>query len=185
MLRIKGVHAVRIFELLNQYETIGKRIIRVEDLRHICGIEQGRYRNYNAIKLYVIERAKEEINAKTDYEIDYHEIKESRRVAAIEFTIKKRTHFEKCQHEKASIISKELRSPNILVEQIMEYGFSRIPAKKFLQQNSEEVVRNALKSVNLQIERKNVKNPKAMLRTAIREHWKPDVFLSRKNGFVV
>jgi plasmid replication initiation protein len=133
------------------------------------------------LKRKVIEHAKQEISTKTGYEIDYTEIKDSRKIVAIEFIIKKRTHFEKHQHEKTSIILKELRSQNILIEKIKEYGFSIPTAKKFLQQESEEVIENALKAVNLQIERGNVKNPKAMIRKAIQGHWKPDVFLSKKD----
>jgi plasmid replication initiation protein len=117
--------------------------------------------------------------------IDYEEIKESRKVVAIKFLIKKnnsfrKTEIEKLQDEKSRIIQKEMRSESILIGEIMEYGFSRLTAKKFLQQNSEEIVRNALKSVNVQLERGNVKNPKAMLRTAVQKNWKPDVYLSKK-----
>jgi plasmid replication initiation protein len=180
VLGLKSTFSRRIFELILQYESIGIRKISIDDLRKYCGIEEKQYKDYFDLKRFVILHTITEITAKTEYDISFCEIKESRRVAEIEFTIKKRTHFEKHQLEKALIISKELRSPNILVEQIMEYGFSRITAKKFLKQNSEEIVRNALKSVNLQIERKNVKNPKAMLRTAIQERWKPEVYLSKR-----
>lgn len=178
---LKSVFSLRIFELLIQYEKIGKRKLTVLELRSMLGIYQDEYILYGDFKRRIIQHSINEINAKTEYDISFSEIKESRRVIEIEFTIKKRTHFEKHQLEKAVTIQRELRSKNAVFDQLMEYGFSRETAKKFLQQNSEEIVRDALKSVDIQIERSNVKNPKAMLRTAIQERWKPEVYLSKKD----
>lgn len=175
-LELRSVYSVRIFEILLQYESIGKRKILIDDLRLYCGIEKKEYSLYADLKRYVIERAKTEINAKTEYEIDYTEIKEYRKVIAIEWIIKKKTHFEKSQKEKASILQKELRSLNALIEQIMEYGFSRQTAKKLVQQGTEKEISDAIRAVDLQVERRNVKNPKAMLKTAIQERWNPEVF---------
>lgn len=180
LLQLKSIYSIKIFELLKQYEVIGKRTISVDDLRTYCGIQKGEYRNYNAIKLYIIERAAAEINAKTEYEIDYKEIKDARKIVDIEWTIKKKTHFEKYQKEKAEIIRKELRSKNALIEKIVEYGFSRQAAKKLIDQGTEQEINNAIKSVDIQISRGHVKNPKAMLKTAIEERWKPDTFVSKK-----
>ncbi len=85
---LRSVHAVRIFELLKQYKSIGKRTISIEELRDYCGIKKNEYKNYFDLKLKLIERAKTEINSKTDYEVDYREIKESRKVARLEWTIR-------------------------------------------------------------------------------------------------
>jgi len=79
-----------------------------------------------------------------------------------------------------SIIQKELRSELALIEKFMEYGFTRQTAKKLIQQGTEQEIGDAIKAVDLQVSRGQVKNPKAMLKTAIKEHWKPDVFVSRK-----
>jgi plasmid replication initiation protein len=182
LLQLKSIYSIRIFELLKQYEEIGKRKITIEELRTYCGIKSGEYRNYNAVKLYVIERAATEINAKTDYEIDCTEIKESRKVAAIEWTIKKKNLQKEEHSQKLITLQKELRSELALIEALMEYGFSKGIAKRFLKTNEEEVIKNALKSVNLQIERGNVKNPKAMLQTAIKEKWHPEVFKKKKRS---
>jgi len=180
LLQLKSIYSIKIFELLKQYESIKKRKISVEDLRAYCGIQKGKYRHYNAIKLYVIERAAAEINAKTEYEVDYKEIKESRKIVTIEWTIKKKTHFEKSQQEKATILQKEFRSDSTLIEKIMEYGFSKQAAKRFIQSDVEENIINAIKAVDIQVSRGHVKNPAAMLKKAIEERWKPDVFVGKK-----
>ena len=63
---------------------------------------------------------------------------------------------------------------------LVEYGFSRTIAKRFITDNDEDVVRDALKSVNVQMDRGRVKNPKAMVQMAIKEKWKPEVYKARK-----
>ena len=88
-LKFKSIYAVRIYELLSQYAPIGKREISIEDLRAYCGIEEKEYALYGDLKRKVINRAKEEINTKTDYDVDYQEKKESRKVASLDWTIKK------------------------------------------------------------------------------------------------
>ena len=62
----------------------------------------------------------------------------------------------------------------------MEYGFTKQAAKRLIQSDTEEGVINAIKAVDIQVSRGHVKNPKAMLKTAIEERWKPDVFLNKK-----
>lgn len=175
-LELRSVYSVRIFELLLQYESVGKRKINIHDLRSYCGIEKKEYSLYADLKRYVIDRAKMEINAKTEYEIDYTEAKECRKVIAIEWTIKKKTHFEKSQMEKAVIIQKELRSENAIINQLVEYGFTDSQSKKIVKSNSQETVINAIKSVDIQVLRGKVKNAKAMLTKAIQEKWHPEKY---------
>jgi len=151
VLKLKSIHSVRIFELLLQYISIGNRKINIGELRSYCGIEKEEYAGYGMLKRKVIERAKTEINEKTGYEIDYEEIKESRKVAEIKWTIQKKTHFEKAQAEKAELITKELGSKNVLVDELMEYGFSKIAANRILKNNQESNVANAIKAVDLQV----------------------------------
>lgn len=178
-LGLKSVYSVRIFELLAQYEYIGKRVMNVNDLRSWCGIPDGEYHLYSDLKRRVIDRAKTEINAKTEYEINYKETKESRKVIALEWTIKKKTHFEKSQIKKAEIIQKELRSEKAIIQQLLEYGFTDSQSKKIIKSNDQEIIINATKAVDIQISRGKVKNPKAMLTKAIQEKWHPEKYRDR------
>ena len=179
-MKLKSVHSIRMFELLLQYLIIGNRKITIEDLRFLCGIQQKEYIGYNMLKRKVIDRAKTEINAKTEYEIDYTEIKESRKVVAIDWRIKKKHIQLEGTAEKVRQLQKEYRSESALIDSLVEYGFSRTIAKRFITDNDEDVVRDALKAVNIQVERGGVKNAKAMLQTAIKEKWKPDAYRKRK-----
>ena len=179
-LKFRSVYSVRIYELLSQYESVGRRKINIDDLRLYCGIEKNEYKDYGILKLRAIERAKSEINAKTEYEIDYKEVKEARKVVSLEWTIKKKTHFEKSQEEKARIIQKELRSENVIIQELLEYGFTLPHSRRIVKDNDHESLVNAIKSVDIQVERGKAKNPKAMLRTAIKEKWHPEKFIKRE-----
>lgn len=175
-LKLKSIYAIRIFELLLQYNKIGTRKINLCDLRSYCGIQENEYTGYGMLKRKVIERAKTEINTKTEYIIDYTEIKESRKVVAIEWTITKKNLAKEEQLKKIAEIQKELRSQDVIIEALLEYDFSKPMSKRLLKNHGEEVVKNALRAVDLQIQRNHVKNPKAMLQTAIQEKWHPEVF---------
>ncbi|NDE63937.1 MAG: RepB family plasmid replication initiator protein [Chlamydiae bacterium] len=179
-LGLKSIYSVRMFEILIQYESIGKRTISIENLRSWCGLSPDEYPFYADVKRRIIDRAKMEINTKTGYEIDYREIKESRKVIELEWTIKKKTHFEKSQEEKSRIIQKELRSGNAIIQQLLEYGFTLPHSRKIVKDNDHETLVNAIKSVDIQVERGRAKNPKAMLVKAIQEKWHPEKFVDRK-----
>lgn len=180
-LGLSSVYSVRVFELLSQYVTIGKRLTTIDELRSWCGIHKSEYKLYADLKLRVINRAKNEINAKTEYEVDYKEIKESRKVVAIEWTFQKRTHFDKQQLEKAITIKQELRSINAITEQLIEYGFTKQAANKIIKNHDEEDIANALKAVDIYRANHDVKNPKAMISKAIEEKWQPEVYKNKKS----
>jgi plasmid replication initiation protein len=175
-LKLKSIYAIRIFELLLQYGHIGTREISIADLRAYCGVEKTEYLLYADLKRKAINKAKMEINSKTEYLIDYKEIKESRKVIALEWTIKKKNLQKDQDLKKLTVIQKEIRSEALLVETLMEYGFSKGIAKRLVISHGEEVVKNALKAVNIQMERKQARNPKAMLQTAIQEKWHPEIY---------
>lgn len=181
-LKFKSVYTVRIFELLLQYESIGVRKTPLEELRAYCGVGEDEYALYADLKRKVINRAKNEINAKTEYEVDYREIKESRRVAAISWTFKKKTHFEKAQEEKTAIIQKELRSANAIIEQLLEYGFTKQAAQRLIKAHEEQIIINAIKAVEHYQSKHIVKNAKALVSTAIKEKWNPEVYQAKKNA---
>lgn len=178
-LGLKSIYAVRMFEILVQYEPIGKRIITLDNLRSWCGLSADEYPFYADVKRRIIERSRVEINTKTGYEVNYREIKNSRKVIALEWTIKKKIHFEKSQLEKANFIQKELRSEKAIINQLIEYGFTTPRAKKIVKLNTQDTLSNAIKAVDIQVSRGNVKNAKAMLTKAIQEQWHPEKYRNR------
>jgi plasmid replication initiation protein len=91
VMKLKSIYSIRIYELLKQYQGIGKRTITIDSLRKMLGIELKEYSLYGDFKRKVILVAHHEINEKTDILFEYREIKLSRKVNELEFTITKKT----------------------------------------------------------------------------------------------
>ncbi len=90
VIRLKSVYSIRIYELLKQYQNIGKRTITIDGLRSMLRIEPKEYRLYGDFKRKVIMVAYREINEKTDISFEYKEKKLGRKVNEIEFIINKK-----------------------------------------------------------------------------------------------
>lgn len=73
-------------------------------MRAYCGIEEKEYSLYADLKRKVIEKAKIEISAKTEYIINYIEIKKSRKVVAIKWIIQKKDVKTEEQFKKLAVV---------------------------------------------------------------------------------
>lgn len=97
VMALKSSYSIRLFELLKQYEPLKKRIIDLEQLRRQVGttvedkdgkIIKEDYPLYGHFKSRILLTAQKELKQKTDIYFDFTEIKEGRKVVAIEFEIK-------------------------------------------------------------------------------------------------
>ena len=70
LLNLQSVYAIRIYQLLKQYQTIGKRKFDVDELREILQTPKS-YKDFQLFSKKVLEQAKKEINVKTDIKIDW------------------------------------------------------------------------------------------------------------------
>lgn len=75
IVKLKGNHSLRIFELVKESEFLGERKFSVEELRYKLGLEEDEYPLYSEFKRNVLKKAHEEINNKTGTSFDYEEIK--------------------------------------------------------------------------------------------------------------
>ncbi len=88
-----GVYPIRIYELLKQYETIGKRTLIYEELKTMLELEH--YSMFGTFYQRIIAPAVEEINKNTDllvYEVE--KIKEGKKVVALEFYFRRKNEDE-------------------------------------------------------------------------------------------
>lgn len=86
IINLKNKHSLRIYELLKQYETIGKRKFELNEFKNILFIENQYERIYD-FERFVLKIAKEEINQNTDINIEYEKIKTGRKITDILFKI--------------------------------------------------------------------------------------------------
>jgi plasmid replication initiation protein len=85
--QIKSSYSIRLYELLKQYERIGKRYFLIPELRDILGIRKDEYQRYYNFKIKVLDRAMNEINKNTDITISYIEVKKHKTTTGIEYII--------------------------------------------------------------------------------------------------
>lgn len=185
IMMLHSIYSIRLYEMLKQYEPVNKREISVLDLREYCGISKEKYKKYNDFKRKVIEIALKEINKKTDITFDFDEIKQSRKIVSILFHIHKNPNYETKQEEQENYkkfkqAEFEFKERNSLIKLIMEYGFSKNSANLISKGLTDYEVKEALKTVDLQIKNGKVRNTKAMLRTALKEKWKTNLFYTPK-----
>jgi plasmid replication initiation protein len=85
--KLKSTYAIRFYELLVQYKKIGGRKIQVNELREILYLGD-KYKAIKDFKVRVLDVAIKEINAETDLNVSYKNIKKGRSIVALDFTIK-------------------------------------------------------------------------------------------------
>lgn len=101
VVKLKSTYAIRIYELLKQYEDLKERTISLENLRYYLDAMDV-YPNYANFKQRVLNPSQKELNQKTDISFEFEEIKLGRKVQKIRFTIRSQkrkdpdlVHFEK------------------------------------------------------------------------------------------
>lgn len=89
IMNLDTVSAIRSYEILKQYQSIGKRKVLLADYKQMLHIEDKYPRNID-LKRYIIEPSIEEINEKTDIYVTYEF--EGRGIhSLVSFTIKEKT----------------------------------------------------------------------------------------------
>ena len=87
ILQLQSSYSVRIYELLKQYEKIGKRTFSIDDLKETLAV-MDKYPLYANFKQRIIMKAQEDLEAFTDIRFTFEEIKKGRSINSIVFTIK-------------------------------------------------------------------------------------------------
>lgn len=176
-LGLSSTYAIRMFELLKQYENIGERKFDLNELRENLGVDDGKFINYKDFRIKVLEISQRELSLKTDIRFDFEEIKTSRKVTDLKIKIYKNDpqknliehkEKEKIKRVKAEIISEYEK------KELIEIGFSLPTIRKFFKEFPDQQIRNALQVTLDQIEKGQVKNAKALFQKALKESWKID-----------
>lgn len=90
VLSLQSTYGLRLYEILKSWEYVKSekaRTVELIRLREMLGVDSKTYPKYSNFKIKVLNKAIEEINSKTDLNVNFKEIKESRRVIALEFSI--------------------------------------------------------------------------------------------------
>ncbi|MEL6256838.1 MAG: replication initiation protein [Bacteroidota bacterium] len=135
VLTLQSSYSIRIYELLKQFEKIGERTFRVNDLKGILGIKETQYKRYNDFKRFVIQQAYQDLKQHTDISFEFEEIKEGRRIASIRFIIQKQLR---------AFGDVEIAPDQGLVSELREMGLSQKQAERFVKDLSREHILQAI-----------------------------------------
>ncbi len=122
VVKLKSSYAIRIYELLKQYEKIQERTVPLTTLRKMLGAEDI-YPAYGNFKQRVLIPAQKELKKKTDISFQIEEIKTGRRVSKIKFVISS----AKKKEEQLNLFEeslKEFKQPNAFTERVKKLGMA-------------------------------------------------------------
>lgn len=95
VVRLTSQYSIRIYELLKQYESIGRRTISVYELREILWVKD-QYPLYANFKQRILNPSQKELKQKTDICFEFEETKKvGKRVEEITFYISKNKDYDK------------------------------------------------------------------------------------------
>jgi len=100
----QSIYSIRIYNLLKQYISIGKREFVLDELKSILGLE-GQYNAFQDFKRRVISQAKKEFDDKeknSDITFILETIKEGRKITRLKFIIQQRKSERKKPETKAA-----------------------------------------------------------------------------------
>ncbi len=164
ILELKSSYAVRIYELLKQYENIGKREITVKELREFLGIEDDEYPRFYDFERRILKVAEEEINECTDIRVSYEKIKKGRRINSILFTIEAKevdeykTYLEETYNIKNIKLRSGLQDENFNAKQIMDIYEVAVDKLGDLLEEERDIYSYININYKAMLEKKNVRN---------------------------
>jgi plasmid replication initiation protein len=115
---LSSVYAVRIYELLFQFKSLGSRSFDISDLRKILGLSD-EYKLFGDLKRNVIDISVAQINEHTDIKVKYETRKTGRKITHLDFKIKEKSEAPKRLIINDDLIKKHAR-PGETTEQVRE-----------------------------------------------------------------
>jgi plasmid replication initiation protein len=92
---MNSVHAIKIYKMLKQYESVGKRTFQLDELKKILCISHLYSNSFTELRKNVLEIAEKNINNLSDIKIEFNTHKQGKKVDSIEFKIiPKKNHFQ-------------------------------------------------------------------------------------------
>jgi plasmid replication initiation protein len=183
ILKLTSSYSIRIYELLKQYEKIGKRTFEVENLKLILGVLPGEYKLYGHFKDKVILKAQQDLGKETDISFDFEEGKKGKKIVSITFHIKanKERHnerdltdlFEDVTDEKNNEPMATSKGFTDLLDQVSAWGISATTLQNLIKDHGEEAVQEGLQITLEKIKKDGLMDkPSGFFVKAIGEGWK-------------
>lgn len=172
ILRLPSVYSIRVYELLKQYEKIGRRKIRVQELKEILGIED-KYKLYGHFKNRVIIKSQKDLEQYCDIRFEFEEQKVGRKVDALIFHIFSNKPGEKTEQaeiieEVTTIPAKSKQGKDNLSKTVSEWGVTAVSLKKWIKEFGREQVEGAAELTLARMKKSKLDNPGAYFYKIVR-----------------
>jgi len=174
VLSLSSMYAIRIYELVKQYEKLKVRKLPLTELRHYLGMDDDDYDKYNNFKTKVLLIAQREINSKTDLYIEIEEIKKGRRIDEIHFHISPNPNQNQESEELAAIrvAAEPVEVSPELLNKLRYLGLGKQKVLELAAKYGEATIQAKLKDFELAVDSsKEIKNPAGWLISAIEKDW--------------
>lgn len=185
VIHLSHTHSIRVYELLKQYEKIGKRRFTIEQLKEVLMLDDGQYKLYKDFKKYVLITAQEELEEKTDIAFEMIEERKWKTCVAIEFIIKSKERKQNLlQSDYPPILKTEEnskgRQSNPTVEQLMKLGVTLKIAEEIVKEYKEDKILAAISYTQNQEKEGKVKNLAGFVVEAIKNEYRDNYAEERK-----
>ena len=168
VIRLKSTYSIKLYELLKQYENIGRRKIGLDELRHKLGLNPDEYPLYANFKQKILTRVQTELNAYTDLSFSTIEQKHGRKVIGIVFVISKNKQ-QPTTANTSVIISGKVE----LAQRLRDYFcLSQSQAQDIIERYDEERIKANLAYVEDKLKQGAVKNIGPYTLKAIEEDYR-------------
>lgn len=182
VIHLKHTYSIRVYELLKQYEKIGRRKFSIDQLRSILMLSDSQYKLYTDFKKYVLITAQNELSEKTDISFEMIEERKWKTCIAIEFIIKSQSRKQRDFNSEQSTelnnrtINKtekqEDKPSDILVDLLVNVGVSDKIADSLVKEHPADRIKAAIYYTQAQQKDGKVKNPGGFVVEAIKNEYR-------------
>ena len=175
--KLSSQYALRLYEILAQWRTKGKCMLKLAELRFKFGLLDGEYPRMDNFKKRVLDIAVSEINANTDITTSYEQHKQGRKIIGFTFTIKQKSTAQQTKQTANIDLNNLTDQEHDIIAQKNAYANS-INATAEHRQN---LIKQALQQHQDAIQaEQEAKQRKKAERQAQKEHEKQQLELARK-----
>ncbi len=167
VIRLKSSYSIKLYELLKQYENIGRREFNLNELRKKLGLKDSEYPLHANFKQKILSRVLTELNEHTDLSFSMRERKDIRKVVGIVFVISKKRQQQTIAKTDYHDNKKEI------TDQLHEYYcLSPAQARDIIERYDEDRIRANLTYVEEKQKQGTIKNIGAYTLKAIEEDYR-------------
>jgi hypothetical protein len=160
---LNSKHSLALYEILKDYQNIGRIRIEVDNFKKLVGIEPEQYKIFTMLKKRIIDTAVDEINEKTDLKVVYDLEKEGRKIIAIVFRVS-----GLATHEIKESTNEEI------MQKLNAMGISASKSKELLEKHDEDYILANIRVIEEELKNgKEIRNIPAYLMKAFEVDFRP------------